>query len=63
MNCAYSMSGQYNYDGQRMLDRELIIEYFIKLYEESIPDLYSYDTVDIVQTSIEGLKQDIAQGA
>lgn len=62
-SCAYSMSGQYNYDGQRMLDRELIIEYFIKSYEESIPDLYSYGTVDIVQASIEGLKQDIARGA
>jgi hypothetical protein len=32
-SCAYSMSGQYNYDGQRMLDPELIIEYFIKPYE------------------------------
>lgn len=57
------MSGQYNYDGQRMLNSELIIEYFIKPYEESISDLYSYETVDIVQASIEGLKQDIAQGA
>lgn len=62
-SCAYSMSGQYNYDGQRMLSPELIIEYFIEPYEESISDLYSYDTVDIVQASIEGLKQDIAQGA
>lgn len=62
-SCAYSMSGQYNYDGQRMLNPELIIEYFIKPYEESISDLYSYDTVDIAQVSIEGLKQDIAQGA
>ena len=62
-SCAYSMSGQYNYDGQRMLSPELIIEYFINPYEESIPDLYSYGTVDIVQASIEGLKQDIARGA
>ena len=62
-SCAYSMSGQYNYDGQRMLSPELIIEYFINQYEESISDLYSYGTVDIVQVSIEGLKQDIAQGA
>lgn len=62
-SCAYSMSGQYNYDGQRMLDPELIIEYFIKPYEEDIPNLYSYDTVDIAQASIEDLKQDIAQGA
>ena len=62
-SCAYSMSGQYNYDGQRMLDRELIIEYFIKPYEEDIPNLYSYDTVDIAQASIEDLKQDIARGA
>lgn len=62
-SCAYSMSGQYNYDSQRMLNPELIIEYFIKPYEESIPDLYFYDTVDIVQASIEDLKQDIAQGA
>ena len=62
-SCAYSMSGQYNYDGQRMLNSELIIEYFIKPYEESISDLYSYETVDIVQASIEGLKQDIARGA
>lgn len=62
-SCAYSMSGQYNYDGQRMLDPELIIEYFIKPYEKDIPNLYPYDTVDIVQVSIEGLKQDIAQGA
>ena len=57
------MSGQYNYDGQRMLSPELIIEYFINQYEESISDLYSYGTVDIVQASIEGLKQDIARGA
>lgn len=57
------MSGQYNYDGQQMLDPELIIKYFIKPYEESIPDLYSYGTVDIVRASIEGLKQDIARGA
>jgi hypothetical protein len=62
-SCAYSMSGQYNYDGQRMLDPELIIEYFIKPYEKDIPNLYPYDTVDIVQASIEGLKQDIARGA
>lgn len=62
-SCAYSMSGQYNYDGQRMLSPELIIEYFINQYEESISDLYSYGTVDIVQASIEGLKQDIARGA
>ena len=62
-SCAYSMSGQYNYDGQRMLDPELIIEYFIKPYEEDIPNLYSYDTVDIAQVSIEDLKQDIARGA
>lgn len=62
-NCAYSMSGQYNYDGQRMLDPELIIEHFIKPYEEDIPNLYSYDTVDIAQVSIEDLKQDIARGA
>ena len=62
-SCAYSMSGQYNYDGQRMLDPEFIIEDFIKPYEEDIPNLYSYDTVDIVQASIEDLKQDIAQGA
>ena len=62
-NCAYSMSGQYNYDGQRMLDPELIIEHFIKPYEEDIPNLYSYDTVDIAQASIEDLKQDIARGA
>ena len=57
------MSGQYNYDGQRMLDRELIIEYFIKPYEKDIPNLYPYDTVDIMQASIKDLKQDIAQGA
>lgn len=62
-SCAYSMSGQYNYDGQRMLSPELIIEYFINQYEESISDLYFYGTVDIVQASIEGLKQDIARGA
>lgn len=62
-SCAYSMSGQYNYDGQRMLDPELIIEHFIKPYEEDIPNLYSYDTVDIAQASIEDLKQDIARGA
>ena len=62
-SCAYSMSGQYNYDGQRMLSPELIIEYFINQYEESISDLYSCGTVDIVQASIEGLKQDIARGA
>ena len=62
-SCAYSMSGQYNYDGQRMLDPELIIEHFIKPYEEDIPDLYSYDTVDIAQAPIEDLKQDIARGA
>ena len=62
-SCAYSMSGQYNYDGQRMLDRELIIEYFIKPYEKDIPNLYPYDTVDIMQASIKDLKQDIAQGA
>ena len=62
-SCAYSMSGQYNYDGQRMLDPELIIEDFIKPYEEDIPNLYSYDTVDIAQVSIEDLKQDIARGA
>ena len=62
-SCAYSMSGQYNYDGQRMLDPELIIEHFIKPYEEDIPNLYSYDTVDIAQVSIEDLKQDIARGA
>ena len=62
-SCAYSMSDQYNYDGQRMLDPELIIEYFIKPYEEDIPNLYSYDTVDIAQVSIEDLKQDIARGA
>lgn len=62
-SCAYSMSGQYNYDGQRMLDPEFIIEYFIKPYEEDIPNLYSYDTVDIAQVSIEDLKQDIARGA
>lgn len=62
-SCAYSMSGQYNYDSQRMLSSELIIEYFIKPYEESISDLYSYDTVDIAQVSIEDLKQDIARGA
>lgn len=62
-SCAYSMSGQYNYDGQRMLDSELIIEDFIKPYEEDIPNLYSYDTVDIMQASIEDLKQDIARGA
>ena len=62
-SCAYSMSGQYNYDGQRMLDPELIIEHFIKPYEEDIPNLYSYDTVDIARVSIEDLKQDIAQGA
>lgn len=46
-----------------MLDSELIIEYFIKPYEKDIPNLYPYGTVDIVQASIEGLKQDIAQGA
>ena len=57
------MSGQYNYDGQRMLDSELIIEYFIKPYEKDIPNLYPYGTVDIAQVSIEGLKQDIARGA
>lgn len=57
------MSGQYNYDGQRMLDPELIIEYFIKPYEKDIPNLYPYDTVDIAQVSIEDLKQDIARGA
>ena len=62
-SCAYSMSGQYNYDGQRMLDPELIIEHFIKPYEEDIPNLYSYDTVDIAQVPIEDLKQDIARGA
>ncbi len=62
-SCAYSMSGQYNYDGQRMLDRELIIEYFIKPYEKDIPNLYPYDTVDIMQASIKDLKQDIARGA
>lgn len=62
-SCAYSMSGQYNYDGQRMLDPELIIEHFIKPYEKDIPNLYSYDTVDIAQVSIEDLKQDIARGA
>lgn len=62
-SCAYSMSGQYNYDGQRMLDPELIIEYFIKPYEKDIPNLYPYGTVDIAQVSIEGLKQDIARGA
>lgn len=62
-SCAYSMSGQYNYDGQRMLDSELIIEYFIKPYEKDIPNLYPYGTVDIAQVSIEGLKQDIARGA
>ena len=62
-SCAYSMSGQYNYDGQQMLDPELIIEYFIKPYEKDIPNLYPYDTVDIMQASIKDLKQDIARGA
>lgn len=61
--CAYSMSGQYNNDGQRMLDPELIIEHFIKPYEEDISNLFPRDTASIMQTSIENLKQDIAQGA
>ncbi len=61
--CAYSMSGQYNNDGQRMLDPELIIEDFINPYEKNITGLFTRDTIDIMQASIKNLKQDIAQGA
>ena len=60
--CVYSMSGQSNNDGQQMLIPELIIEHFIKPYEEDISNLFSRDTASIIQTSIENLKQDITQG-
>ena len=60
--CVYSMSGQSNNDGQQMLIPELIIEHFIKPYEEDISNLFPRDTASIMQTSIENIKQDIAQG-
>ena len=56
------MSGQSNNDGQQMLIPELIIEHFIKPYEEDISNLFPRDTASLMQTSIENLKQDIAQG-
>ena len=46
-----------------MLDPELIIEDFINPYEKNITDLFTRDTIDIMQASIKNLKQDIAQGA